>query len=64
MTAPTSPVFLTVPEVAEALRVSKMTVYRLIEREELPAARVGRSLRVPERGFHRYVQEQLEDGVA
>lgn len=39
---------LTVAEVAEALRVSRMTVYRLVHSGELPAVRVGRSYRVPE----------------
>lgn len=38
--------FLTVAEVAEQLRVSTMTVYRLIKAEELPATRVGKSLRI------------------
>ena len=30
------------------MRVSKMTVYRLVHGGELPAVRVGRSFRVPE----------------
>jgi excisionase family DNA binding protein len=38
--------FMTVGEVATALRVSTMTVYRLINGGELPAARIGRSFRV------------------
>ena len=38
--------FLTVAEVAAMMRVSKMTVYRLVHGGELPAARVGRSFRV------------------
>ncbi|HIW95353.1 MAG TPA: helix-turn-helix domain-containing protein [Candidatus Corynebacterium gallistercoris] len=38
--------FLTVAEVAEMMRVSKMTVYRLIHAEELPAVQVGRNFRV------------------
>jgi excisionase family DNA binding protein len=38
--------FLTVAEVATSLRVSTMTVYRLINGGELPAARIGRSFRV------------------
>lgn len=42
------PRFLTVAEVAETMRVSKMTVYRLIHAGELPAIRFGRSFRVPE----------------
>lgn len=42
-----TPQFLTVSEVAEVMRVSKMTVYRLIHAGELPAIRVGKSFRVP-----------------
>ena len=37
-----------VAEVAELMRVSKMTVYRLVHAGELPAIRFGRSYRVPE----------------
>lgn len=40
--------FLTVAEVAEMMRVSKMTVYRMVHAGELPAIRFGRSFRVPE----------------
>lgn len=40
--------FLTVAEVAELMRVSKMTVYRMVHSGELPAVRFGRSFRVPE----------------
>lgn len=36
---------LTVAEVAALMRVSKMTVYRLVHNGELPAVRVGRSFR-------------------
>ncbi len=43
-----SPHFMTVTEVAEVMRVSKMTVYRLIHAGELPAIRVGKSFRVPQ----------------
>lgn len=40
--------FLTVAEVAELMRVSKMTIYRMIHAGELPAVKFGRSFRVPE----------------
>lgn len=40
--------FLTVAEVAGILRVSTMTVYRLIKAGNLPAVRVGKSYRVRE----------------
>ena len=39
-------VFVTVGEVARQLRVSNMTVYRLINAGELPAVRIGRSYRL------------------
>ena len=37
---------LTVAEVAESMRVSNMTVYRLIKAGELPALRVGKNYRI------------------
>jgi excisionase family DNA binding protein len=40
--------FLTVAEVADMMRVSKMTVYRMVHSGELPAIRFGRSFRVPD----------------
>jgi excisionase family DNA binding protein len=46
---------LTVREVAESLRVSNMTVYRLIQNDELTALRVGRSWRIRESALDRYL---------
>ncbi|MCX6404241.1 MAG: helix-turn-helix domain-containing protein [Actinobacteria bacterium] len=51
--------FLTIAEVASAMRVSKMTVYRLVHSGELPAIRVGRSFRVPEQAVHSYLQDSF-----
>ncbi len=48
--------FLTVAEVAEVMRVSKMTVCRLVHSGELASVRVGRSFRVPERAVHDYLK--------
>jgi len=48
--------FLTVAEVAAVMRVSKMTVYRLVHSGELTAVRVGRSFRVPEHAVHDYLR--------
>ena len=48
--------FLTVAEVATLMRVSKMTVYRLVHGGELTAVRVGRSFRVPEHAVHSYLR--------
>jgi len=43
---PTQQRLLTVREVADAMRVSNMTVYRLIQAGEILAVRVGRSWRI------------------
>ncbi|GAA1698178.1 helix-turn-helix domain-containing protein [Fodinicola feengrottensis] len=53
--------FLTVAEVASLMRVSKMTVYRLVHSGELNAVRVGRSFRVPENAVHQYLKEAFTD---
>ena len=45
-----------VAEVATAMRVSKLTVYRLVHSGELPAVRVGRSFRVSEDAVHDYLK--------
>jgi len=47
--------YLTVAEVAEMMRLSRMTVYRLVHGGELPAVRVGRSFRVPQDALTAYL---------
>jgi excisionase family DNA binding protein len=53
--------FLTVAEVASKMRVSKMTVYRLVHSGELPAVRVGKSFRVPEKEVYSYLENAYYD---
>lgn len=48
--------FLTVAEVALMMRVSNMTVYRLIRIGELPALRISRSFRIPESAVTGYLK--------
>lgn len=55
--------FLTVAEVASLMRVSKMTVYRLVHTGELTAVRVGRSFRVPERAVHDYLRDAFAESA-
>lgn len=43
--------FFTPMEVATYLRLAPMTVYRMIERGELPAKRMGRQFRIPAEDF-------------
>ena len=53
--------FLTIAEVAAMMRVSKMTVYRLVHSGELPAVRVGRSFRVTEADVDEYLRRSFFD---
>lgn len=51
--------FLTVAEVASVMRVSKMTVYRMVHSGDLPAVRVGRSFRVSEKDVNEFLQSSF-----
>jgi excisionase family DNA binding protein len=46
----------TVAEVADHMRVSNMTVYRLIKAGEMPAVRVGKSYRIRRTDLQEYLQ--------
>jgi excisionase family DNA binding protein len=48
--------FLTVAEVAAILRLSKMSVYRLIHSGQLEAVQFGRSFRVTEKALNTYLE--------
>ena len=54
--------YLTVAEVASMLRVSTMTVYRLIKAGELASVRVGRSYRLCEGAVDRFVGKGFTAG--
>ncbi|MCR6492358.1 helix-turn-helix domain-containing protein [Cellulomonas sp. P24] len=54
--------YLTVAEVADVMRVSKMTVYRLVHSGEMPAVRVGRSFRVPQDALDMYLASSHVEG--
>lgn len=58
---PKSATFLTVGEVADYMRLSRMTVYRMIERGEMPALRVGRSFRVPRVAIEQIVSQTMSE---
>ncbi|MFN8038457.1 MAG: helix-turn-helix domain-containing protein [Acidimicrobiales bacterium] len=47
--------FLTVAEVAQIMRVSTMTVYRLIKAGDLASVRVGKSYRIREDDVDAYL---------
>ena len=53
--------FLTVAEVAAMMRVSTMTVYRLIKAGDLPAVRVGKSYRIREDDVDRFLASRYTE---
>lgn len=58
---PTAPVLeplLSIEEVSEVLRISERGVYRLLERSELTAVKVGACTRIEPAEVRRYIAEQ------
>ena len=53
--------FLTVAEVAEMMRVSTMTVYRLIKSGDLHAVRIGKSFRLLETDVDAFLAKQYTE---
>lgn len=53
--------FLTVAEVAELMRVSTMTVYRLIKAGDLRSVRVGKSYRIAEEDVDAYLASRYTE---
>ncbi len=49
--------YLTVQEVADGLRVSKMTVYRFVHAGDLKSIRVGRSIRILRTSLEEYLNQ-------
>jgi excisionase family DNA binding protein len=56
------PVLLTVREVADSMRISTMTVYRLIRAGSLPAIRVGKHFRIRARDLDYFLEAQTIGG--
>lgn len=50
---------LTVAEVAEHMRVSNMTVYRLIKSGDIPALRVGKNYRIRTKDLTAYLDASV-----
>lgn len=48
--------YLTIYEAAIIMRVSKMTVYKMVRSGELDAIRTGRSYRIPEQAVNNYLK--------
>ena len=50
---------LTVDETAEALAVSRSTIYRLLKSGDLVATRIGTAVRIPESSLRRFVDARI-----
>jgi excisionase family DNA binding protein len=48
--------YLKVPEVAETLRVSRSRAYELVADSEIPAVKIGRSVRVSRKELDRWLE--------
>lgn len=55
---------LSVPEAAETLGVSRWTVYRLIEKGQIPSVRLGRRVGVPVAGLQHWLDQGAADSLA
>ena len=49
----------TVEEVAEALALSRSTIYRLLKSGDLVATRIGTAVRIPEQALRRFVDTRI-----
>ena len=56
-TSPEDPMLLTVPQTAELLQIGRDTAYQLAHREDFPAIRIGRSVRINREGLQRWLDE-------
>jgi len=61
MARPTYPVLLTRRDAADALGISVDTLVRLLDRGELRAVRIGRSVLVPEAEVNSFVERRLNE---
>lgn len=55
---------LRMAEAAEAMAVSRSTVYELAARGEIPTVRIGSSLRVPADALDRWIAERTKTASA
>ncbi|MFC9623616.1 helix-turn-helix domain-containing protein [Streptomyces sp. R-74717] len=60
---PTTHRALTVPEVMDALALSRFKVYDLIRSRQLKSIKIGRCRRVPADALRSFIDHQLEDAA-
>ena len=62
MTSKNDTAFLSAADVARETGISRSTIYRLIERQEIPAVKVGKSVLVPRTWLTDLVNQALRSG--
>ena len=62
MTIESAPLVLTVEETAKLLRIGRSAAYDAARRGEIPAVRIGRSLRVPRHALEAMLAEAGGEG--
>ena len=50
--------WLKVPEVAEELRIARSRAYELVGTGEIPAVKIGRSVKVSRKELNRWLEDQ------
>ena len=55
--------WLKVPEVAEVLRIARSRAYELVADGEIPAVKIGRSVRVSRKDLDRWLEGQSYTNV-
>lgn len=53
---------LTIPEVADYLKISRSKVYALVARNQIPYIRIGRNVRIKESDLERWINQQAHGG--
>lgn len=53
-------ILYTPEEIAQRLKLSKYTIYEMIKRGEIPAHRIGRSLRISDKQYDAYLSESRQ----
>jgi len=56
------PLLLTVNEACERLRISRPTLYQLLNSRRIPSIQIGRARRISVRALEKFVESQSHNG--
>jgi excisionase family DNA binding protein len=54
--------FMTIKEVAELLKVNKMTLYRAIKKGKIKAVKIGKDFRITDTEFENFIKRNSTNG--